>query len=213
MRTNMYRIGYFDDENREFENYSIEFKYYNIELIKITNITTKADLRDWVLEEQLDAIIIDFDLSKLHNADLVDGNEIVRFLNIEIPDFPSIILTSYAKDSRQKNTVINNLILDRDVLTNDSDSPEYKSLMDTIVNLILVFHKRMTLNLREFEKIFVKRNSNKEISSMEEQRMVTLYKILLSYNLVDEINPLLLTPLLSNKLDEVLSTLKRMNKG
>lgn len=208
----MYRIGYFDDENREFENYKIDFKNYNIELLKIGDIQSKADLREEILNEQLDAIIIDFDLSKFHNVDLADGNEIVRYLNIEIPDFPSIILTSYPNDSKRKNTVINNLILDRDILTRDSDSLEYQSLIDTIINLIEVFHKRQKLNQKEFNELFKKRNSGVALSSIKEQRMISLYHILLSYDLIDEINPLLLTPSLSNKLDEVINAIKKLSK-
>ncbi len=208
----MYRIGYFDDENREFENYKIDFKNYDIELLKIVGIKSKSDLRDKILNDQLDAIIIDFDLSKFHNADLADGNDIVRYLNIEIPDFPSIILTSYPNDSRRKNTVITNSILDRDILTRDSDSREYKSLMDTIINFIKVFHKRLELNQKEFNALFMKRNSGIVLSANMEQRMISLYKILLSYGLVDEINPLLLTSSLSKKLDEIISAIKKLNK-
>ncbi len=208
----MYKIGYFDDENREFDNYQVDFRNYNIDLVKIEDITSKADLREKILNEQFDAIIIDFDLSKFHNADLSDGNEIIRYLNIEIPDFPSIILTSYSNDSKQKNTVINNLILDRNILTSDSDSIEYKTLIDTFINLIDVFYKRMELNLQEFKELFSMRKAGVVLSSIKEQRMISLYKVLLSYGLVDEVNPLLLTHALSNKFDEVLSTIRKLSK-
>ena len=61
-----YRIGYFDDEDREYENYKVDLEYHKIELIKIVNISTKEQLRDLILNEKLDAIIIDYDLSKIY---------------------------------------------------------------------------------------------------------------------------------------------------
>ena len=184
-----------------------------IELVKVSDIETKAQLRDFILNEKLDAIIIDYDLSKIHHDELVDGNALVRYLNIEIPDFPSIILTSFAADSRNDNTVIHALILDRDIMTNDVDGEEYSNFIKTIVNLITVFHKRLSLNADEYQTLISKRKSNEGLTSIEEQRLINLYKILFAYDLIDEINPLLLTPSLGEKLDKVLESIKKLTEG
>ena len=208
----MYKIGYLDDENREYENYKVDFKHHNIDLVKIADITTKAQLRDYVLNEKLDAIIIDYDLSKLHHNDIADGNALVRYLNIEIPDFPSIILTSFATDSRNEQTVINPLILDRDIMTDDLDGPEYANFLSMIMNLIQVFKKRLDLNVEEYQTLISKRKSSKTLTAVEEQRLVSLYRILYSYNLIDEINPSLLTSSLSEKLDKVLSSIRKLTE-
>lgn len=208
-----YRVGYLDDENREYDNYKVDFEYHKIELVKVSDIETKAQLRDFILNEKLDAIIIDYDLSKIHHDELVDGNALVRYLNIEIPDFPSIILTSFAADSRNDNTVIHALILDRDIMTNDVDGEEYSNFIKTIVNLITVFHKRLSLNADEYQTLISKRKSNEGLTSIEEQRLINLYKILFAYDLIDEINPLLLTPSLGEKLDRVLESIKKLTEG
>lgn len=208
----MYRIGYFDDENREYDNYRVDFEYHNIELVKVSDIETKSQLREYILSEKLDAIIIDYDLSKIHHEELVDGNSLVRYLNIEIPDFPSIILTSFAADSRNENTVINALILDRDIMTNDVDGPEYLKFINTIVNLITVFHKRLSLNIDEYQSLISKRNNKESLTPIEEQRLINLYKILFAYDLIDEINPMLLTPSLGEKLDKVLDSIKKLTE-
>lgn len=208
----MYRIGYFDDENREYDNYRVDFEYHNIELVKVSDIETKSQLREYILSEKLDAIIIDYDLSKIHHEELVDGNSLVRYLNIEIPDFPSIILTSFAADSRNENTVINALILDRDIMTNDVDGPEYADFIKTLVNLITVFHKRLSLNVDEYQSLIFKRNNRETLTPIEEQRLINLYKILFAYDLIDEINPALLTPSLGEKLDKVLDSIKKLTE-
>lgn len=208
----MYRIGYFDDENREYDNYKVDFEYHNIDLIKVSDIKTKSELREYILNEKLDGIIIDYDLSKIHSDELIDGNALVRYLNIEIPDFPSIILTSFAADSRNENTVINALILDRDIMTNDVDGAEYTNFINTIINLIMVFKKRLSLNVEEYQTLISKRKSNKMLTPIEEQRLINLYKILYSYDLIDEINPLLLTPSLGQKLDKVLESIKKITE-
>ena len=207
-----YRIGYFDDENREYDNYKVDFEYHDIELVKVSDIETKAQLREYILSEKLDAIIIDYDLSKIHHEELVDGNSLVRYLNIEIPDFPSIILTSFAADSRNENTVINALILDRDIMTNDVDGPEYADFIKTIVNLITVFHKRLSLNVDEYQSLIFKRNNRERLTPIEEQRLINLYKILFAYDLIDEINPMLLTSSLGEKLDKVLDSIKKLTE-
>ncbi len=208
----MYRIGYLDDENREYDNYRVDFEYHDIELVKVSDIETKAQLREYILSEKLDAIIIDYDLSKIHHEELVDGNSLVRYLNIEIPDFPSIILTSFAADSRNENTVINALILDRDIMTNDVDGAEYADFIKTIVNLITVFHKRLSLNVDEYQSLIFKRNNCERLTPIEEQRLINLYKILFAYDLIDEINPMLLTPSLGEKLDKVLDSIKKLTE-
>lgn len=69
----------------------------------------------------------------------------------------SIILTSFAEDSRNENTVINALILDRDVMTSDVDGEEYSKFIETITNLINVFKKRLQLNLDEYKILIAKR--------------------------------------------------------
>lgn len=208
----MYKIGYLDDENREYDNYKVDFKYHNIDLVKVSDIDTKSELREYILNEQLDGIIIDYNLSKIHSDELVDGNALVRYLNIEIPDFPSIILTSFAADSRNENTVINALILDRDIMTNDVDGAEYSKFINTIVNLITVFKKRQSLNIEEYQELISRRNNGTNLTPVEEQRLISLYKILYAYDLIDGINPSLLTPSLEEKLDKVIDSIRKLIK-
>ena len=208
-----YRIGYFDDEDREYENYKKDFEYHKIELIKIDNISTKEQLRDLILNEKLDAIIIDYDLSKINHEYLVDGNAIVRYLNIEIPDFPSIILTSFAEDSRNEKTVINPLILERDIMTKDVDGEDFLEFIKRIENMIMVFQKRLSLNVEEYQALISRRKSNDDLTPYEEQRLMSLYRVLFAYDLIDEINPSLLTSSLSKKFDMVLDSIKKLTKG
>ena len=48
----------------------------------------------------------------------------------------------------------------------------------TIVNLIAVFHKRLSLNVEEYQTLISKRKSNEALTPVEEQRLINLYKIL-----------------------------------
>lgn len=208
----MYKIGYFDDENREYDNYKMDLAYHNIDLVKVIGIKTKSQLRDYILNEKLDAIIIDYNLSKFHYDEITDGNTLVRYLNSEIPDFPSIILTSFAEESKGEKTVFNALILDKDIMTNDVDGSEYAAFVSTIINLIQVFKKRLFLNLEEYKALISKRENNPSLTPLEEQRLIHLYKILYSYDLIDEINPMVLTPSIGEKLDRVLDSIKKLTE-
>ncbi len=205
----MYNIGYVDDETLEYDNYKVDLAYYDINLINIDNIKTKSDLKNFILDLKLDCLIIDYNLNKLKQKDLQDGNELVRFINIEVPDFPCIILTSYPGASREEKTVVNSFILDRDDLTKDTDGGEYKKLVDKIINSIEVYKKRLELNKVEYEQLIRKRAQSK-FSIEDEDRIITLYKILFAYGIVDEINPELLRKNIEVKMDVVISKLKKI---
>lgn len=203
----MYTIGYLDDEDLEYDNYKIDLLNYDMDLVKIENIKTKNDLKESILKLKLDCLIIDYNLNKFRQKDIQDGNELVRYINIEIPDFPCIILTSYPDASKEEKTVVNSFILDRDVLTNDTDGVEYKLLVDKILNNIEVYIKRLSLNKTEFDKLMRKKNENK-LNINEEDRLISLYKILFAYGMVDEINPELLRKDLQVKMNLVIEKLK-----
>ena len=205
----MYNIGYLDDEDLEYDNYRVDLLNHDMNLIKIQGIKTKTDLRNYILSLKLDCLIIDYNLNKFRQKEIQDGNELVRYINSEIPDFPCIILTSYPEESKDEKTVINSFILDRDVLTNDTDGAEYKELVDKITNNIEVYKKRLILNKAEFENLMKQRRSN-DLSIAEEDRLISLYKILYSYNMVDEINPELLRKELQVKINSVISKLKEL---
>ena len=97
-------------------------------------------------------------------------------------------------------------------MTNDVDGPEYADFIKTIVNLITVFHKRLSLNVDEYQSLIFKRNNRERLTPIEEQRLINLYKILFAYDLIDEINPMLLTPSLGEKLDKVLDSIKKLTE-
>ena len=205
----MYNIGYLDDEDLEYDNYRVDLLNHDMNLIKIQGIKTKTELRNYILSLKLDCLIIDYNLNKFRQKEIQDGNELVRYINSEIPDFPCIILTSYPEESKDEKTVINSFILDRDVLTNYTDGAEYKELVDKITNNIEVYKKRLILNKVEFENLMKQRRSN-DLSIAEEDRLISLYKILYSYNMVDEINPELLRKELQVKINSVISKLKEL---
>ena len=81
--------------------------------------------------------------------------------------------------------------------------------MDKITNNIEVYKKRLILNKVEFENLMKQRRSN-DLSIAEEDRLISLYKILYSYNMVDEINPELLRKELQVKINSVISKLKEL---
>lgn len=202
----MYNIGYLDDQDEEFDNYKADLHYHNIELFKIQNIKSKLELRNIILDNMFDCLIIDYNLSRFRNREVKDGNELVRYINLEIPDFPCIILTSYPQASKNEKTVINSFILNRDVLTNDTDGKEYHEFVEKIINGIDVFKQRLHLNKDEYEKL-MKKKKDGSISSVEEDRLISLYKLLSSYNIVDEINPELLRRELNVKINDIISKL------
>ena len=91
---NKYRIVYIDEEEKDRQNYSELLSSDNIEVIPIHPNVVEADLINYILDENFDAIIIDHRLYGKDASIKYSGADIVQEIQGMKDKFPSFILTA-----------------------------------------------------------------------------------------------------------------------
>lgn len=192
----VYKVGYVDDDANAYKDYRIRLRRQGIEMLFVENCVSLDEILDWVLINSIECLIVDHKLTAKY---AFQGTKIVAFINSQLPDLPCIILTSYPEESKGENLVVKNLIFDRDILSRD----DLTEICDTIKQAAEVFRNRLSIHLKEYSELHQKRDLNLTTAD-EEERFLTLYKILRSYGEVDDIPTELLKPETNKKIDDLM---------
>lgn len=118
-----YKIGYVDENDDDIMFFLQQFSdFFKIEILKPESTTTIEEVISWIIDFQLDLIIVDFDLKEGLAIDFY-GNDIMEKLDEHYLNFPMFMLTSheeraidesdasiddmiYSKDNVSENTAI-----------------------------------------------------------------------------------------------------------
>lgn len=195
----MYIVGYVDDELDSIEMYKRRLARHDIDLQFAKDCTSKQDILNWITEKKLKCILIDYKLKEKYDF---MGTELVAYINAELPDLTCIIITNYTQASLNENLVVKYLIKERDVLAAD----DITDFADTIKQAIDVFENRMVQHKKEFINLKGMRDIG-TLTEPEEESFFMLYKILRSYDEVDDIPIALLKSDTNQKLDDILARL------
>ena len=106
----MYKVGYIDDSAKTFTNYTYGLLEYDIELICTNEKMSKVQLVNWVLDNQIEAVMIDY---KLNPKFEFVGTELIAYLNDKLPGLQCVVLTSYKSNSLEEKLVPKGLTYDR----------------------------------------------------------------------------------------------------
>lgn len=136
MAKEQYRIGLIDDDNSKVtqmiamislccnddDGNPIKEKYSNYELmpIELELADNQSDMVDRVIEEQLDAVIIDYKLSSLHSISY-SGVSLAKELQSRLFDFPIFVLTTYQDDLFDHELFDSYLVFDFNRYINDDN--------------------------------------------------------------------------------------------
>ena len=195
----MWTVGFIDDDESFVEDYKTRLRRKDISLIFADDCKTKEDITKWILLNNLKCVLVDYRLTSVYNF---LGTDLVAYLNTELPDLSCIVLTNFPEEGVGENLVVKNLILDRSVL----DGTKLEEFAQTVIQSIEVCQKRLQLHVEEFKTLKQKRDTN-AISATEEERFLSLYKLLRAYNEVDDIPVDLLNTDTNKKMDAILSKL------
>ena len=195
----MWTGGFIDDDESFVEDYKTRLRRKDISLIFADVCKTKEDITKWILLNNLKCVLVDYRLTSVYNF---LGTDLVAYLNTELPDLSCIVLTNFPEEGVGENLVVKNLILDRSVL----DGTKLEEFAQTVIQSIEVCQKRLQLHVEEFKTLKQKRDTN-AISATEEERFLSLYKLLRAYNEVDDIPVDLLNTDTNKKMDAILSKL------
>lgn len=202
----MITIGFIDDDESLVDSYKKRLKRKDIELIFADNCITKEDVLNWIFRNEIKCMLVDYKLTQSYSF---MGTDLVAFLNSEIPDLPCIVLTNYCEEGIGENLVVENLFIEREVFDAEMGTPKFEDFIKKLNQSVAVFENRLAKHIEAFQKLKDKRDTE-EISAMEEERFVHLYKILRAYNEVDDLPTELLTSSASKKMSDILSALDKL---
>ncbi|MBF4695423.1 chemotaxis protein [Fusibacter ferrireducens] len=202
----MIKIGFIDDDKSLVDAYKTRLKRRDIELIFADDCNTKEDVLKWIFKNEIKCMLVDYKLTQAYSF---MGTDLVAYLNSEVPDLPCIVLTNYCEEGIGENLVVENMFIDRDVFDAEMGKPKFEDFIKKLEQSVAVFENRLVKRNEEFLVLKEKKDSE-EISSMEEERFIHLYKILRAYNEVDDIPSELLTSSASKKMSDILSALDKL---
>lgn len=195
----MCRVALIDDFEDQYEKYKIRLKKKDIDLIFMDFFPDYAKIVEWLLEEKIEFILIDY---KLDTKYKFQGSQLMQYINNEIPDLQCVLFTSNTADD---DLVMSKLKIDKSVF--NSRGEDFEDFVNTIKQATKVFRNRMNVSLIEYQKMQEKRD-NSELSAYELEEMYSLYKRLHSYDLVEYMPKEYFESNIENKIDNLIKTVE-----
>lgn len=175
----MYCIGIIDDVKDErndiivsiCENFpeKIQPTFIEYEIKGKTKETLFSEIREDVIANKIGMLIVDYKLDT--ESDIIEGREILDFMNSETSKFPVVILTNVPEDSKKSDSTDADKVYAKKVFLNP-ELPETKELVNNIfLNMKRYQKRRMALEARlelEINKYNNGNNSDDVIQSIVE---------------------------------------------
>ena len=198
----MVKIGFIDDENANYNDYAKRLKRRDIDLLFYEGDNTAVDIVNWLIDEDLKCLLIDYDLRKKFTT---NGTDLVFEINQMLPDFPCIMLTNYPEQSKGEKLVPHRLIWDREIM----NAPDLSEVVDSIGNEIAVYLKRKDALYEQYETLVEKRTTS-VLTAAEEERFLQLYTLFSRYGETDDLPAQLLSSDVNKKLDSLIERMSRL---
>lgn len=201
----MYRIGYIDDDTKQFNNYSkkISRRFDDIELVLIDGCSEKLDFIEKIYEERIDVLLIDY---KMANTFGFNGTTLLTFINERIQDLECFILTAVEKDKIDDGLVADRNVFSKTIFDTEGDDEKklecFNGFIDTLRTSAAVFNTRQEVNIQRYKELLKKKKSNS--LGADEEEFLTLYKVLSSYGKVERLSEDFLKSEFSKQMDNLL---------
>lgn len=166
-----YRIGFLDESNQQRANFLNAFEdKFDVEIIdKLDDIQSVGNLRNYVNEAQLDALVVDFLLSDTGVLPY-DGNEVVAEMAKNKKYFPVIILTGKESDAIAKTEDVF-VVNGKHLIEEDAQLSTFKTkLAQSIFN----YYKKVNA-VEEEAALLECKQKDFALSPDEENRLVELH--------------------------------------
>lgn len=198
----MIRVGFIDDENTNYADYAKRFKRHGIDLLFYEGDSTSEEIINWLIDKNLECILIDYDLRKKF---VQYGTDLVFEINQVLPDFPCIMLTNYPEQSKDEKLVSHRLIWDREIMSR----PDLSEVVDSVNNEVSVYLKRKEALYEQYGALIEKRKAS-ALSTTEEERLLQLHALFSRYGETDDLPSQLLTSDINKKLDSLIERMTRL---
>ncbi|MDX2306420.1 MAG: hypothetical protein NW226_26665 [Microscillaceae bacterium] len=158
-----YTIAYideFDQDTKQFQRYADQ----DFEIIPLLPTENIDDLIAQILESEVDAVIIDFDLTERNSNIQYKGDEVVRKILEIREDFPVFIFTSFDEQAIQQNDDVN-MVYEKDVMS----EPE--------LNKKIKFKERVKKQIEHYKQKFEDRKKRlQELNEIKLTKTLTAYE-------------------------------------
>jgi len=188
------RVGLIDDIKDEYEDYKYRLELRGIELLYMDHKTSYDEILDWILDNRIEVLLIDYKLDLLYEF---NGSKLFQFINNNIPDLQCILFTS---NPEEDDLVIKTLKVNKNVFNSDD---KFNEFVDTLKQASRVFKKRQNETTDEYKIMLEKKKSN-SLNPNEEKRFFELYKRLISYGYIDNIPERLLESDFEKAVDDLI---------
>jgi len=199
-----YRVGFVDDLEDMIDKYIKKLKRSNIEVIYAADCLTFEDIFQWILDNKINYLLVDYKLQQKYEF---SGSELIRYINNKLPDLPCIIFSSF--NDINDDLVMKNSIKEKSVIELRISDPKYIKFIEEIIDGAKVFETRKEISIEEYKKLLDIKNTTGFQNASDEEHFIYLYKILMSYGLVEEISSELMKPTVEKKLDELIEKLNK----
>jgi len=188
------RVGLIDDIKDEYEDYKYRLELRGIELLYMDHKTSYDEILDWILDNRIEVLLIDYKLDLLYEF---NGSKLFQFINNNIPDLQCILFTS---NPEEDDLVIKTLKVNKNVFNSDD---RFNEFVDILKQASRVFKKRQNETTDEYKIMLEKKKSN-SLNPNEEKRFFELYKRLISYGYIDNIPERLLESDFEKAVDDLI---------
>ena len=198
----MRRVGLIDDIKDEYEDYKYRLELRDIELLYMDYKTSYEEILDWILDNRIEVLLIDYKLDLLYEF---NGSKLFQFINNNIPDLQCMLFTSNPEDD---DLVMKMLKVNKNVFNSDS---KFNDFVDMLKQASRVFNNRQQETVKEY-KILLERKQQGSISAEEEKKFVDLYRRLVSYGFIEKIPERLLKSDFEKAIDDLIKDVENYVK-
>ena len=199
----MTKVGFIDDETANYADYAKRLKRQEVDLLLYEGDNTSSeDIVNWLVDENLECLLIDYDLRKKFAR---NGTDLVFEINQYLPEFPCIMLTNYPEQSKDEKLVPRRLIWDREKM-NKTDLTE---VVDSISNEVAVYLKRKEILFEQYGALIEKRK-NSVLTASEEEKLLQLHTLFSRYGETDDFPAQLLSSDINKKLDSLIERMSQL---
>lgn len=202
----MYKIGYIDDEPTQYKNYArkIERHYSDMELVLFENCKTKDEFVEKIYEEQADVLLIDY---KMTGRFGFNGTTLINYINDRVRDLECFILTAVEQDQITDGLVSGRNRRSKEIFDTEAENPEKVKKLDEFISELResaeVFRTRREQKVGKYQELLKKKKEGR-LNSDEEGEFMSLYKVLASYGLIEELPDTMLKSDFEKAINEIL---------
>lgn len=202
----MQKIGIIEDLDDSFNDYKEILQEEEIDLIRIESFSNISELHKFILDNNIEAMIIDYKLKPKFNF---LGTEIISELNKLMPDFTCFILTVYPDESIEEELVSSNSIYDKKRVTIPGKN-EYESFVSDIKHAANVYKKRKELLVEEYRNLLDSNKESEKLTAKIKDEIKEKYKLLSNYGIVEAIPSEMLENEAQEKMSELIDKINEL---